>query len=68
MAFEWRFRSLEITITTTITNRKRSILKEERTFERIGNKTLKIRRIKTLIWSMVLYGAETWTMRKEDPL
>src|SRR6218665_1081661 len=22
--------------------------------------------IKTLIWSVVLYGAETWTMRKED--
>src|SRR6218665_3421568 len=30
------------------------------------NRTLKIRIIKTLIWSMVLYGAETWTMRKED--
>src|SRR6218665_2489131 len=30
------------------------------------NRTLKIRMIKTLIWSVVLYGAETWTMRKED--
>src|SRR6218665_792169 len=32
------------------------------------NRTLKIRTcmIKTLIWSVVLYGAETWTMRKED--
>src|SRR6218665_55808 len=24
------------------------------------------RTLKTLIWSVVLYGAETWTMRKED--
>src|SRR6218665_462230 len=30
------------------------------------NRTLKIRMIKTLIWSVVLYGAETWIMRKED--
>src|SRR6218665_495580 len=30
------------------------------------NRTLKIPRIKTLIWSVVLYGAETWTMRKAD--
>src|SRR6218665_391932 len=30
------------------------------------NRTLKIHMIKTLIWSVVLYGAETWTMRKED--
>ena len=30
------------------------------------NRTLKIRMIKTLIWSVVLYGAEPWTMRKED--
>ena len=22
--------------------------------------------IETLIWSVVLYGSETWTMRKED--
>ena len=30
------------------------------------NKNLKKRLIKTLIWSVVLYGSETWTMRKED--
>ena len=30
------------------------------------NKNLKIRMIKTLIWSVVLYGSETWTMRKAD--
>src|SRR6218665_2539867 len=30
------------------------------------NRTLKIQMIKTLIWSVVLYGAETWTMRTED--
>jgi hypothetical protein len=27
---------------------------------------LKKRMVKTLIWSVVLFGAETWTMRKED--
>ena len=30
------------------------------------NKELKKRMIKTLIWSVVLYGSETWTMRKDD--
>jgi len=30
------------------------------------NGTLKIWLIKTLIWSVMLYGSETWTMRKED--
>ena len=30
------------------------------------NRTLKIRMIKTLIWSVLLYGSQTWTMRKED--
>src|ERR1700733_9441031 len=30
------------------------------------NKNLKKRMIKTLVWSTVLYGSETWTMRKED--
>ena len=30
------------------------------------NKNLKKRMIKTMIWSVVLYGSETWTMRKED--
>ena len=28
------------------------------------NRTLKIRVMKTLIWSVVLYGSETWTLRK----
>ena len=28
--------------------------------------SLKKRLIKTLIWSVVLYGSETWTMQKED--
>ena len=30
------------------------------------NRTLKKRMVKTLVWSVVLYGSETWTMRKED--
>ena len=30
------------------------------------NRKLKKRMVKTLIWSMMLYGAETWTIRKED--
>src|SRR6218665_3470149 len=30
------------------------------------NKNLKKRIIKSVIWSVVLYGSETWTLRKED--
>ena len=30
------------------------------------NRNLKKRMAKTLVWSVVLYGSETWTMRKED--
>ena len=30
------------------------------------NRGLKKRMVKVLIWSIVLYGAETWTLRKED--
>ena len=30
------------------------------------NKTTKKKMIKTLVWSIVLYGAETWTLRKEE--
>ena len=30
------------------------------------NRALKIRIIKTLKWSVVLSGSDTWTMRKED--
>ena len=30
------------------------------------NKSLKKRLIKTLVWSVALYGSETWTIRKED--
>ena len=31
-----------------------------------GNRTLRILIIKTLIWSVVLYGSKTWTLKKED--
>ena len=30
------------------------------------NKNLKKRIIRSMIWSVVLYGSETWTLRKED--
>src|SRR6218665_1202229 len=30
------------------------------------NKNLKKRINKSMIWSMVLYGSETWSLRKED--
>ena len=30
------------------------------------NKKLKKRMVKTLVWSVVPYGSETWTMRKDD--
>jgi hypothetical protein len=30
------------------------------------NRQLKKRIVKTLIWSVLLYGSETWTLRKED--
>src|SRR3984885_11701661 len=30
------------------------------------NKTLKKRMVKTLIWSVTLYGAETWTMTRHQ--
>src|SRR6218665_1702252 len=30
------------------------------------NKNMKKRVIKSMIWSVVLYGSETWTMRNED--
>ena len=45
---------------------KRGIHEKEKTTERKMNRNLKKRMIKTLVWSVVLYGSETWTMRKED--
>src|SRR5688572_33130650 len=30
------------------------------------NRKLKKRMVKALVWSVVLYGSETWTMRQED--
>ena len=30
------------------------------------NRDIKKRMVKALIWSVTLYEAETWTMRKED--
>ena len=30
------------------------------------NRDLKKRMVKTLVWRVVMYGSETWTLRKED--
>jgi len=30
------------------------------------NRYIKKRMVKALVWSVQLYGTETWTMRKED--
>src|SRR6218665_2299108 len=47
-------------------NGKRSLFREER-ITKVGLKScLKKRMVKTLIWSVTLYCAETWTLRKED--
>jgi len=40
-------------------SKRRELLREK------VNRTVKIRMIKTLIWSVVLIGSETWTIRKE---
>jgi len=38
---------------------------ETNTFKKSLNINLKVRMIKTLQWSMLLYGSETWTLRKD---
>src|SRR6218665_3392429 len=47
-------------------NGKRSFPKEEGTLEGGLKRSPKKRMIKTLIWSVTLYCAETWTMRQVD--
>jgi len=45
---------------------KRDFLKEERTPDRKTRLESEDMDDKTLIWSVMLYGSETWTMRKDD--
>src|ERR1700733_10155316 len=45
---------------------KEAITKRKELLKGGLNRNLKKRMVKTLIWSVMLYGAETWTMRKED--
>src|SRR6218665_2314055 len=47
-------------------NGKRSLLQEERATKWRIEKTSQEENGETLIWSVTLYCAETWTMRKED--
>ena len=42
---------------------KEAFLKRKELLRRGLNRNLKKRMVKTLIWSVTLYGAETWTMR-----
>ncbi len=45
---------------------KDAFTKRKELLRRSFNRELKKRMVKCLVWSVVLYGAETWTMRKED--
>src|SRR6218665_925656 len=45
---------------------KDAFYKRKELFRGKLNKNLKKRIIKSMIWSVVLYGSETWTMRKKD--
>jgi len=45
---------------------KRSVTKIKELLKGGLNRDIKKRMVKALIWSVRLYGAETWTMRKED--
>jgi|SRR6218665_2755208 len=47
-------------------NGKRSLFQEERITKGGLKRCLKKRMVKTLIWSVTLYCAETWTLKKED--
>lgn len=45
---------------------KAAFTKRKELLRRSFKRELKKRMVKCLVWSVVLYGAETWTMRKED--
>ena len=45
---------------------KDAFTKTRELFVRKMSRGLKKRITKTVVWSVLLYGAETWTLRKED--
>src|SRR4030088_1053009 len=45
---------------------KAAFVKRKELLTRKMSRTLKKRIIKTVIWSVTLYGTETWTLKKED--
>ena len=45
---------------------KAAFMKRGELLRRNISKDLKKRTVKTLVWSVALYGSETWTLRKED--
>ena len=45
---------------------KQAFNKRRELMRRSFNQELKKRMVKCLVWSVVLYGAETWTIRQED--
>ena len=47
-------------------NGKRGLFQEERTTKGMIEKMSQERMVKTMIWSVTVYCAETWTLRKED--
>ena len=53
-------------IRTRIAMGKAAFEKEKRLLTGKLNMTLKKRLVKSLIWSVVLYGAETWTIKAAD--
>src|SRR3981081_2315698 len=53
-------------IRARISMAKAAFVKRKELLTRKMSRTLKKRIIKTVIWSVALYGAETWTLKKED--
>src|SRR3981081_1550184 len=53
-------------IRARISMAKAAFVKRKELLTRKMSRTLKKRKIKTVIWSVALYGAETWTLKKED--
>ena len=56
----------EVDIRTRIVIAKDAFTKRKELLSRRMKLITKKRIIKTVIWSVLLYGAETWSLRKED--
>ena len=48
------------------TQLKQTFIKKKQILCSKMNKGLRVRLIKTLVWPVMLYGSETWTMRKDE--